>query len=158
MKVKRGIEPKLDRTATISIHHPDASLSDEEEDSVEPFCSHTELVISSHGELFGQRGHDEIPVKTGGSIEKEAEKVLEEDDTVKLMDNLLLLAEELEIRARRIILDKLEPGSRPRLLLQADTNIMRRTVVRLSKDPDLIPDASSTRPDDLQAIQSVRRR
>lgn len=152
MKIKRGLEPKLARTATISIAQGSGWDDEEHVNDVEPFCSHTELAIASHTELFGDRSSRTTGEGTSADTEKDS-LPLPRIDEAEVLDRLLHLANALEIQARRIILDKLDPGSRPRLLLQADTNIMRRSVRQMALDPEVVADPIPDRPDDLQAIQ-----
>ena len=59
----------------------------------------------------------------------------------------------LEVRARRMLIDKLEPGSRSRLLLQADKNVTERTVELLSGETIGTPSLPSGTLDDLEEIQ-----
>ena len=148
LKVKRGIEPKLDRAATVTFTDTDDGSPGTQDSEFEPFCSHTELVIASHAELFANR------TKMVASEKNNGQELLG-DDPDRLLDNMLQLANELECHARRIILDKLEPGSRPRLLLQADTNIMRKNLAKYSETVISEPDVAPEVLDDLGAIQYV---
>lgn len=59
----------------------------------------------------------------------------------------------LEVRARRMLIDKLEPGSRSRLLLQADKNVTERTVELLSGETIGTPSLPSGNLNDLEEIQ-----
>lgn len=60
----------------------------------------------------------------------------------------------LEEQARKLIIDKLEPGSRPRILLQADQNVMARTVdgfLGLSEASHV-----SLPPDDMNDLEEIQ--
>ena len=52
-----------------------------------------------------------------------------------------------------MLIDKLEPGSRSRLLLQADKNVTERTVELLSGETVGTPTLPSGTLDDLEEIQ-----
>lgn len=59
----------------------------------------------------------------------------------------------LEIRARRIMIAKLEPGSQSRLLLQADSNVTQRIVELLRGEAVSTPGLPSDTLNDLEEIQ-----
>lgn len=67
--------------------------------------------------------------------------------------SLMPNAVRLEIRARRIMIAKLEPGSQSRLLLQADSNVTQRTVELLCGETVATPGLPSDTLNDLEEIQ-----
>lgn len=146
-KVKRGIEPSLDRETTLSF-----SVQNEEVE-IHPFISHSDLVVRSHKVLSdsscrGIRSGPEprhqtteseelsdrrLSVAYPAQVDKAGESVSEMHKMeMELVDELLGHVLDLENRARKLLINAFDHGSKPRLLLQADKNLMERAQQILS--------------------------
>lgn len=79
-----------------------------------------------------------------------------QSDERKLLKEVLELSLRLEIRARRIMIAKLEPGSQSRLLLQADSNVTQRIVELLRGEAVSTPGLPSDTLNDLEEIHAYR--
>lgn len=146
-KVKRGVEPSLDRRTTLSINVRN------EEVEIHPFISHSELVARYHKSILQ-------PVTTDHTVELlqldvSVDRVSRSDShelairsvtqskpaettagvhkkEIEMLDELLAQVLDLESRARRLLINTFEHGSKPRLLLQADKNLMDRAQTLLN--------------------------
>lgn len=142
-KVKRGVEPSLARETTLSLNMRD------EEVKIHPFISHSDLVVRSHRLLHTPQSTTKDSPSSSIPGRKVAESGEGSDlrlsvthpnpanqgvDTapevhkreMETLDELLGHVLELESRARKLLINAFDHGSKPRLLLQADKNLMER--------------------------------
>lgn len=153
-KVKRGVEPGLHRETTVSMNVQDHEVS------IHPFISHSDLMMKLHKMLVVRQADAESqksqrqesssprtshtsqlsdPLDTQennghpGAGEKQA-KITEQarKEEIYLLDDLLASALDMESRGRRLLINKFDYGSKPRLLLQADKNLMERAQALLA--------------------------
>lgn len=139
-KERRGLEPNLDRETTLTM------TIREQEVEIHPFISHSELVAKCHE--YNAKSDQQL--RSLGKLAQESEqktdgkaKQVEVADTVNtddaeisaesrhqkeivILDELLAQVVEMESRARKLLINEYEHGSKPRLLLQADKNLMDR--------------------------------
>lgn len=140
-KVKRGVEPGLDRGTTLTL-----SMNDKEVE-IHPFISHSDLVIKCHSKRLhlpdansdgsatdtasrkspqeNTSRHSAGHPDGDGTINEHA-LLRDRQEEIDLLDDLIDQVLDMERRARRLLINNLDHGSKPRLLLQADKNLMDR--------------------------------
>lgn len=145
-KVKRGVEPGLDRETTVTVNLNDTDYE------IHPFISHSDLVMKYHiqaskahrppgEEDLADTDHACIPAdasaterNTVGHRNLLGSRAFQEEKD--LLDELLEQVLDMETRARRLLINQFDHGSKPRLLLQADKNLMDRAQKVLGKGGD----------------------
>lgn len=145
-KVKRGVEPGLDRETTVTVNLHDTDYE------IHPFISHSDLVMKYHvqaskahrppgEEDLADTDHACIPADDSATERNSvghrnllgSRAFQEEKD---LLDELLEQVLDMETRARRLLINQFDHGSKPRLLLQADKNLMDRAQKVLGRGAD----------------------
>ncbi|KAK9897619.1 voltage-gated potassium channel [Cystobasidium minutum MCA 4210] len=145
-KVRRGVEPGLKRSTTVTVNLNDVDYE------VHPFISHADLVMKYHEEsgrkykssesMDGMQESDDVCRPGRNRVGHGDGKPLDNDDAhapylqqeTLLLDDLLEQVLDMENRARRLLISSFDYGSKPRLLLQADKNLMNRAQKLLGKE------------------------
>lgn len=141
-KVKRGVEPGLDRETTLTLNLPDRDVD------IHPFMSHSDLVMRFHGRgihpfkvatddvtdksnqfKINESGplQGRISIAHPGELQEGLEHVARDHrQEMELLDELLGQVLSMEELARKMLINHLDHAGKPRLLLQADKNLMDR--------------------------------